>query len=99
MKKKLTKINYKFVLQELEYKESKKKNYKKRTTVEIKHYKFIYDTVLKEFIKIQTQNIMYKKIYNCVISELDKRDIYIQGILYKKFLASFDKDFVSLTKR
>ena len=42
---------------------------------------------------------MYKKIYNCVISELDKRDIYIQGILYKKFLASFDKDFVSLTKR
>ncbi len=49
----------------------------------------MYNTVLKEFLKIRNQNIMYKKIYNSVISEINKRDIYIHGILYKKFLNSF----------
>ena len=84
LKKKITKLNYKFVLQEIEYNENKKKHF----SIQKNFFKFNYNMVLKELLNNYNKNIMYKKIYNSVISEINKRDIYINGIMYKKFLNS-----------
>jgi hypothetical protein len=89
LKKKITKLKYKFVLKELEYNQNINNIDIISKNNEKKYLKIIYNNVMKELKNLYYQKALYKNIYKGVISEINKRDIYLKGIYYKKFLSNF----------